>query len=221
MKLQKLGGYAVFAMMFVGSITLAVRTLPLSDLNDPAKVMAAVSAAPAKYYLSTLLYIAGYILFLITIIALHERMQANAPYLTRTMLISMSACTAMAIAESIINLKSIGMIVPTQDLSAFRASWAATQGLHSAGAHICGWACLFLGCAILRTRAFSRILGGLFLLTGILWIPNFVFVQIGFELITPIHKLSFAVASIWIGIALLRQQQPQPASSEMAASWQL
>jgi hypothetical protein len=101
MKLQKLGGYSVFAMIVVGSITLTFRTLPLSDLNDPAKVMAAVAAAPAQFYAFNLLWVADYILFLIAIIALHERMQANAPYLTRTMLISMSACTVVAITESL------------------------------------------------------------------------------------------------------------------------
>jgi hypothetical protein len=107
MKLQTLGGYAAFAMMFVGSITLDIRALPISDLNNPAKVMTAVSAAPAQFYALNLLWIADYILFLITIIALHERMQANAPYLSRTMLISMSACTVMAIIESLVNMKSL------------------------------------------------------------------------------------------------------------------
>ena len=219
MKLQRLGGYALFAsaFMYIAALALVVRIRPLGDWSDPAKMMAALSATPAKFYLLLLVWIAVYFLFLITIIALHERMQANAPYLTRLMLIAMSAATAMAIVELIINLESVAMIIPQQDISAFRACWAVTQGLHGANGHACAWGCLFLGCAILRTNAFSRIPGWLFLLTGILWIPNFFFVQIGFKLLMPIYLSTFGVASVWIGIALLRHQ-PQPASREMAAS---
>jgi hypothetical protein len=220
MKLQRLGGYALFASAFVyiAALALVVRIRPLGDWNDPVKMMAAVSAAPSKFYLSLLLWIASYMLFLIAIIALHERMQANAPNLTRLMLIAMSAATAMAIVELIINLKSVAIIISQQDMSAFRACWAVTQGLHWANGHAFAWTCLFLGCAILRTCAFSRIPGLLFLLTGILWIPNFFFVQIGFGLLTPIYMGLFGVATVWIGIALLWQKQPQPASREMAAS---
>jgi hypothetical protein len=178
----------------------------------------AVSAAPAEFYVRSLLWIACYILTVTMIYALHERMRANAPRLTRAMLIAGSAAVAMAIAESIINLQSVGMIVPTQDLSAFRACWAVTEGLHWAGGHLCGWAFLFLGCAALKTRTFSRILGGLVLLTGVLWIPNIFFVQIGFMLLTPIYLLSCCVSVIWISVVLLRQKQPQPELKEMAAS---
>jgi hypothetical protein len=146
-------------------------------------------------------------------------MQANAPYLTRLMLIAASTSAAMTIAESIINLKSIKMIIPQQDISAFRACWAVNLGLDSAAFHALAWASLFLGCAVLKTRAFSRVLGWLFFLVGILWIPNFFLVQIGFARGSyRIGLLSFCVAIVWIGIALLRQKQSQPSANETAAS---
>lgn len=97
MKLQRLGGYAAIASAFA---YIGIRRL--GDWSDPAKMMPAISAAPAKFYLDTLLWMASIILFLTVIIVLHERMQANAPYLTRLTLIAASTSTAMAIAESII-----------------------------------------------------------------------------------------------------------------------
>jgi hypothetical protein len=214
MKLQKLGGYAVFVSMFASFayVALMLSINPLDDWHDPAKMMAAVSSAHIKFYLLSLLWIAGSILALIVYIALYERMHADAPYLTFLMIAGALTNVAMAIAEAIISLKSVAFIIPQQDISAFRACWVVTQGLHWAFGHICAWVLLLQGCAILKTRAFSQILGGLFLLAGILWIPNFFFVQIGFKLLTPIYLLLACIGSIWIGIALLRLKQPQSAS---------
>lgn len=95
------------------------------------------------------------------------------------------------------------------DILAFRACWAVTQGLHWANGHAAAWTYLFLGCAVLKTRALSRIVGGTSLLTGILWIPNFFFVQMGFQLLTPIYIGLCGISTLWIGIWLLRQKQPQ------------
>ncbi len=220
MKLQKVGGYAAFVALFVyiADVVSVARVRPLGDWSDPAKMMPALSAAHAIFYLTALLWAAAGILFLITFFALHERMQANAPQLTRAMLIAMSAATTIAIAELVINLKSVAMIIPQQDMSAFRACWAVTQGLHWAVGHVSAWAFLFLGCAVLKTRAFSRTLGWLCLITGILWLPNFFLLHIGFALLTPIFGLTGFVAIVWIGIALIRQKQPQAVSKEIAAS---
>lgn len=220
MKLQKLGGYAVFACGFAYTATLALvlSIESFSGWGDPAKMMPALSAATAKFYLMALLWIATNILLLTVIIALHERMQAQAPYLTRLMLIAASTATALAIVEAIVDLNSIAMIISQQDLSAFRACWTVIQGLHTANGHACAWTYLFLGCAVLKTQAFSRIPGWLALLTGILWIPYFFFSAIGFKLLLPIYLSTCGVATIWIGIVLLRDKQPQPVLNEMAAS---
>jgi hypothetical protein len=219
MKLQKLGGYAAIAGVFayISCVVLVGRIQPYGGWNDPAKMMAAISAAPAEFYLFTLLWLITYILLLPIFFAFRERMQADAPHLTHAMLIAMSVATAMAIAESIINLKSVGMVISQKDLSAFRACWAVTQGLHWANGHVLGWSCLLFGCAIIKTRAFSRILGGLFLLTGILWIPNVFLVHLGFTRLTLIYISTSCICAVWLGIALLREKKPQPAPEEMAA----
>jgi hypothetical protein len=215
MKLQRLGGYAAITSICVFIVYIALSILVqkrFGDISGPVKVMAAVSAAPAGYYAFNMLMIVCFILLLIMVFALHERMQANAPHLTRMMLIAASAGTVMVVTEQMILLKSVEIIFPTQDVSAYRACSAIADGLHSMGGHAYGWAALLVGCAILRTSTFSRMLGWLFLLAGILLIPLFVVPQV-----YGISHLLVCVSTVWIGIALLRQQ-PQPALKEMASS---
>ena len=218
MKLQKLGGYAAIASICAYIVCAVYGNLiqPSGFWTDPAKAMAAMSAAPGGFYVSYLLFMVSSILALAMIVALHERMHADAPYLSRMMLIAMSASTAIWITEAIVKIICIGMIVSTQDLSAFRAFRAISIGIHFAGGHAAGWGCLFLGCATLATRSFSRVLGWLFLVTGILWIPTFFLIQIGFRFTIPIFTLMLCVSTIWIGIAMLRQKQLLPAANEMA-----
>lgn len=209
MKLQKLGGYSAIASL-CALIVFAVYSnlIQAPDISsDPANALAVISAAPGKFYVLSLLFIVSSIFGLAMFIALHERMHTDATYLSHMMLIASSTSVAIWITESIVNIKSIGILVPTHDLSAYRAFYTIKEGLHFAGGHLCGWACLFLGCAVLITRSFPRILGWLFLVTGILWIPTFFLVQIGFRLTIPIFSLTLCVAFIWIGIALLRQKQ--------------
>jgi hypothetical protein len=213
MKLQKLGGCAAIAsvcipFVIVFLIAQSVRS-PLN--NDPMKWMAAYSAAPAYFVAIGLLFIIWLILGLITALALYERMQARAPILTRLMLIGASACTVIVTMYSVISIVGMRMIAPTRDVSAFRASLAITTGLQITVGVLSAWNCLFIGCAILKTRSLSRVLGWLYLLTFILWMLHFM----------HSHGMQFVlliIASVWTGIALLRQKQPQPAAKEMAAS---
>jgi hypothetical protein len=100
MKLQRLGGYAAIASVCFTIIYVIVRG-PLADLMDAEKTMAASSAAPAHFVALELLYSIGSILAFIMFLALHERMQANAVYLTHIMLIAASVSIAAAITVSI------------------------------------------------------------------------------------------------------------------------
>jgi hypothetical protein len=220
MKLQRLGGYAAIASICVYTVLIAFASLRLrhfGDLSDPLKAMAARSAAPADFYVINLLLIVGYILWLILTFALHERMQANAPHLTRMALIAATVGTAIAITESMISTRMIEMIVPTKDVSAYRALEAMTAGLSSLEGHAYGWVCLLIGCAVLSTRAFSKIPGWLFLLAGILWIPR-SYVPMGPQFLSLISWLFCFVSIVWFGIVMLRKKQSRPASREMAAS---
>jgi hypothetical protein len=217
MKLQRLGGYAIFAswIAFIAYVKFAsgVFIQPITT-----KTMAALSSARTEFYLCALFFLISYVLFLVPYAALHERMRADAPCLTRLMLIAASTATVIAIAESTILLKCFGMIIIQQDISAFRACLAVGNGLWFAVNHACGWATLFAGCAILKTRAFSRIVGVLSILSGIVWIPSPFVVEIGFSFIGPIIYALSGIGSIWIGIEMIRQKQFQPESKIMAAS---
>jgi hypothetical protein len=180
--------------------------------------MTAISAATVNVCLLNTLWMVCYILLLIAVFALHDRMQTDAPRLTRIMLIAASASAVMGITESIVWTIGGSVVLPMKDVSAYRAYLAVAEGLHFVGGHAFAWTCLFAGCAILSTRAYSRGLGWILLVTGIIWIPNFFLVGIGFGLITPIIDLLCCICGIYLGIALLRQKLPQPASMEMAAS---
>ena len=170
-------------------------------------------AMPTEFYVLNLLPIVYSIIGFVWALALHQRMQANAPYLTRAMLIAFSAFTAMKIAESFIGFESIAVLAPMQDLSAFKAFISVVGGLHNASNHAFGWYVVFLGCAVLRTHAFSLVIGWLFLLEGILLMAERIASMLGL-----ISASASVIAIVWIGIAMLRQKPPQSATSEMAAS---
>ncbi len=213
MKLQRLGGYAALASVcaYLAVIILFIITLDhLGDLTDPAKMMDATSAAPGNLYAGYLLMAASYIFILIMALALHERMQSGAPYLTGLLVIAAAAGTVMQIAETVIFIRQAATIAQTQDVSAWRALTAITDGLHFTAGHLCAWTVLISGCAILRTRSLSRILGWVLFVTGILWLPRFAVPQLGL-----IPALLSCVGGIWTGIALLRGKQPHPVSGKM------
>jgi hypothetical protein len=219
MKLQKLGGYAAIASVCF-SIIYEIVQGPLTDFVDATKGMAALSASPTHVVVLSLPGIIAGILYLVMFLALHERMQADAPYLTRIMLIAASAKLVVSIIGTIgILIGAILIVVPAQDVSAFRALSAVGFGLYIMRYHIHGWACLLLGCAILKTRSFSRILGWLFLLTGIVYMPATIVPQpLQGSLLLVTAALLSVVATVWIGIALLRHKRPQPAAKTMAVS---
>jgi hypothetical protein len=217
MKLQKVGGYAAIGSVCFSIISGILRGL-LADWTDVAKTMAAFSARPTHFVVLYQLSITGSILTFVMFLALHERMHAAAVYLTRIMLIAASASIIVDITSFMV--LSIGgemTIVPAPDVSAFRALLAVGLSLRIVGGHhTYGWACLLLGATVLKTHLFSRILGWLFLFLGVLGILTSLVPQLG--QLTVIAFLMSGVTTVWIGIALLRQKQPQPAVKQMAAA---
>jgi hypothetical protein len=217
MKLQKLGGYAAIACVCSYAAYLVANIIAyqrFGDLQDPAKMMSAALTAPTWIYAIHLLNIACCILAFIFFLALHECMQANAPNLIRISLISMTVCAAVLITYSIAVISGFFIsILPAQDNSAYRAFAAVCWGLGEMGNHAYGWACLLAGSAIIRTRAFSRVPGWIFFMSGILLIPQFIIPKV------PLYgSLLFSISAVWVGIALLRQKRPQTALKEMAAA---
>jgi hypothetical protein len=183
--------------------------------------MAAVSTAPVNFYAVNILHTVHFIFWQILFFSLHERIQNKAPRLTRIALIAASAGTAFIVAGFIIQFAMIRMtsrhIVPVQDFAAYRSMISAiVNGLIFSAFHFYGWAGLLMGWAIVRVRPFSAIPGWLFVVTGIVCILAFMLEAV--PNIGPISHIIASIAAVWIGIALLRQKQPQPALEEMAAS---
>jgi hypothetical protein len=171
-----------------------------------------MSAASGEFYVLAQLWLVYLLLSIFVGVALHERMHTDAPYLSHMMLIAALASAAIEISSTMVSINSIGTIVPAQDLSAFRLYWTIKQGLKHASDFSAAWSFLFAGCAILASRAFSRALGWLAVVTGILWILA-LFIHIGFKQIYSIPiVIMYLTANIWLGIAWLRQKQPIPQS---------
>jgi hypothetical protein len=217
MKLQKLGGYAAIVSVCFFIVYASANIIVFQrfgDLSDPAKMMSAALTARNWIYATNLLNIACCTLAFILFMALHECMQANAPNLMRISLICMFFSAAMWITYSIAVIRGFYFfIVPTQDISAIRPFYAMGFGLTEMGYHTYGWASLLIGCAVLRSHAFSRVIGWLFLLEGILLMAETIAYMLGL-----ISASASVIAIVWIGIAMLRQKPLQPSVKEMAAS---
>ncbi len=217
MKLQRLGGYAAIASVFGVAAYVVFVIMGINiDLSEPAKFMAAVSAAPVSFYALCVLQIIRFTLWQIMFFALHECVRNETPQLARSSLIAASAGTAVLITVAILYFNTIRIILQNrilmQNAAAYRVIDAIAGGLIITTAHIYGWAFLLMGCAILRARAFSAILGWLFAVTGLFGLLAFIYLPL-----TAVFLLMICVVSVWIGIALLRHQ-PQSALKEMAVS---
>ncbi len=208
MKLQKLGGIAAIASLcaFYGYVFIVTHFgLP----TDPVKMMAAYSLTPTYSNVGLLLVAVSYILNLVFGLALYERMHAKAPYLMLITLIASSAATAIGIMEAAVWIEGMGVIAPKQDVSSLRALIAVFSGLHTAAFHTEACSLPFVGWAILKTRAFSRIPGWLSLIAGILLILAFIIPQL-----KPTPWFLACAAVIWLAIEMLLRKQPVPISAE-------
>jgi hypothetical protein len=215
MKLQRLGGYASICSMVVMIIIFFLNFLKakrFGALSDPRQAMVAYSDTRLYDNILNVLLIVVYALCLIFVLALYERMQDNARFLSLLALISASAGTVIKIALAVIGTVSMGIIAQAGDVSAFKTFSAMMAGVNLTGGHLFGWAFLFLGFAAIKTRAFSRALSWLLLINGIVWLPAFMFTA----LIPLVYLVN--IGGVWIGIVLLREKQPVTAARQVAAS---
>jgi hypothetical protein len=209
MKLQRLGGYSAIAYVWIPFCVLFLlfyRYGGHTFNNDPVKYMDEYATVPNLFLAIGLLLIICSILFLITILALHERMQVHAPLLTGLILIAASAVTVILIIYSVITLEGSRMITPTHDVAAYRALLAINAGLMTTQGLLSACTYVFIGCAVLITRSLSGVLGWLYFLAGVLGMLHHMISLI------PIHIVLLAVASVWVGMALLREKHPQSAA---------
>lgn len=214
MKLQKIGGYAsIIGVCAYFVAVLIYNSVGLPD--DPVKAMETYQAAPFQSSMALLFITAAYIIYLVYFLALYECMHADAPYLTWVMLIAFSVAAAFGTLETVVFVSGMDQIAPTRDISAYRTLNAVFLGIHNAGCPAIGWACLLAGWAILKTRAFSSILGWLVVAAGITWLIEFVVPQL--PLGAPATYLTF-VSNILIGISLIRKKPVLSAVEEFAAA---
>jgi hypothetical protein len=212
MKLQRFGGYAAIASVLVAIAYLLLQSQLVKhaggDLSDLSKFRDLVSTAPVSFYAAAVLLVIYTGLLQIMFIALHERIQNKAPQLTLISLIASSAGTAIMVAFGIFYFDNIRIAlqhgVPEKIIEARWTFFANFELFRSAASHFYGWAFLLMGLAILRVRPFSALLGWLFIVTGLLNILGFMHF-----FFNAAGHLCFFVASVWTGIAMLRQKLPQ------------
>jgi hypothetical protein len=209
MKLQKLGGFGSIGSAFILAIFLVIVGLVFprlglvgpSDRMDPIKGIAAESASPITFFLLNLVLILCGIAFVLIILALRERMQANAPNVMRLALIGVSIAFALWLASGLIGIVGMRPIVSAKDASAYRALMGVYFGLVIAGDHAVGWALLLIGWAALKTRALPQILSYLSVLVGIVFILDFAA-----KPLMPVSLFLCILWNVWLGVVLLRSK---------------
>ncbi|GEM_PF-3288096 len=219
MKLQRLGGYAAIAFVLVvvayGLLQSQMAKHTGGGITDPTKFRDLVSTAPAGFYAAAILLMILFSLLLIMFFALYERMQTKAPQLTLISLIASSAGTVIMVAFGIFYFAYIRLALqhgfPEKIVEVSWTFFANGDEFMMAASHFYGWACLLMGCAILRVRPFSALLGWLFVIVGFLNILGFVHF-----FFNAAGHLCLFVAAVWAGIAMLRQKLPQTVMEEMA-----
>ena len=209
MKLQKIGGFGSIGSAFLVAIFLVIVGLVFprlglvgpSDRMDPIKGIAAESASPITFFLLNLDLILCAIAFVLIILALRERMQANAPNVMRLAIIGVSIAYALWLASGLIGIVGMRPIVIAKDPSAYRALIGVWFGLVIAGDHAVGWTLLLIGLAALKTRDLSRILSYLSVLVGIVFILDFAA-----KPLMPVSLFLCILWNVWLGVVLLRSK---------------
>jgi hypothetical protein len=209
MKLQKVGGFGSIGSAFIIAIFLVIVGLVFprlglvgpSDRMDPIKGIAAESASRITFFLLNLVLILCGIAFVLIILALRERMQANAPNVMRLALIGVSIAFALWLASGLIGIVGMRPIVSAKDASAYRALMGVWFGLVLAGDHAVGWALLLIGWAALKIRALPRILSYLSVLVGIVFILDFAA-----KPLMPVSLFLCILWNVWLGVVLLRNK---------------
>jgi hypothetical protein len=225
MKLQKLGGYASIVSVCAIVLSIGITALTATRLGirlfsntpvDPLKIMAAYESAPNAFRASQPFSVIMAIALVLVALALQERMRAKAPTLTRLAVVAGSVAFALMLAGTLISATGMASIAHAKDVSAYRAFTAVQNGISMAGLNAWGWALLFMGCAALQTRALPRILGYICLVCGILAGIGLVLPTVsvpgtaGLVILLATVALN-VIGAIWLGVVLIRKQEPSVA----------
>ena len=226
MKLQKLGGYASIISVCAVVLTVGIAALTLAPRVgqpafsttpvDPLKYMAAYDSSPNAFRVSQPFGVIMAVALVLVALALQERMRSKAPNLTRLAVIAASVAFALTLAGTLIVGAGMPTIAHAKDVSAYRALTAVQNGISLAGLNAWGWALLFMGFAVLRTRALPRVLGYVCLICGILLAIGLVMPTIPLPNIAGLVIVLATVAlniigAIWLGVVLIQKQEPSMA----------
>jgi hypothetical protein len=201
MKLQKLGGYASIILVIILIVNIGILTAIFQgftglEIYDPAKMMAAYNASTIAFRMYYVLGVLTGVLIAFIALVLQERMQASAPQL-------------IAITTEMTGIYRNVILSQISDPPAFRSFLVLHECLAGAAYNALGWGLLFIGCAVLGTRALPQMLGYITLLYGV---AEIVVTVSKIELAIPIGLLLGIIVFAWLGVVLLREHQPNVAA---------
>jgi hypothetical protein len=217
MKMQKIGGWALIAMLSM-TVILSLIIVPitrqyglgnLAARLDPAKVMAAYTGSKALFQTLTLFYLLTSIFYPLIALGVQERMQAKAPNLMRLMVIAASISATFWLASAMITNSGLASIVKAPDVSVYRPLLAIQYSLNMAGVHACSWAILLAGLGALSTGLLPRLLGYFILVCGILGVIEFMLPTVTAPVVISGTGLALEVISmIWLAVILIKKPEP-------------
>jgi len=209
--LQKLGGYA---SLLVGLTFIAILVIDFAVLapqgfvgpgTSPDVVMALVNNSAVPFQLLDVFSVLGSVAFLLSALAVRERLGVSAPNQMNIAVIAAATAGALMLAVSAADFSSTPIIAAANDVSAFRASLAILDGIFTGGIFAWGWTVLLWGWTGLSTKQLPAMLCYMLLLTGILGILSFAITIFGI-LVVVLN----VVWGLWLGSILLRQPSPTP-----------
>lgn len=216
MELQKQGGYASIVLagiIIINIIILALlfRGYTQTEIYDPVKMMESYNINTIAFRVYYVLGIFTGVLVVFIALVLKERMKDSAPQLMTMAVIAASGYFVFAIVAEMSGLFRNIILSEINDPAAFRSFLVLHECFACASFNALGWAFLFIGRAELKTRTFSRILGYIMLVYGIAQIVVTVSI---IQIAIPIALLFGVVVFLWLGIVLLREQQPNLTAQE-------
>ncbi len=210
--LQKMGGIAALYSGAALLVAMVGYLLVLDTLGvaDPVQQVALLVDNQAFLYILTLIaYVLWGIIFVVLVLALHERLKTDSPAMMQiaTAIGLIWACIVIASGQ----VSNLGMdtvvdlyeVDPAQAATAWMAIDSVANGLSSAGGEILGgtWI-LLVSLAGLRAGELSRALNYLGALIGVAGL--FSAVPALFGALVIIFGLGKMVWCIWLGIIMLR-----------------
>jgi len=183
------------------------------EIYDPVKMMDAYNTYTIAFRVYYVLGILTGVLVVFIALVLLERMKAGTPQLMRLAVLGASGYFVFAIIAEMSGIYRNIVLSQIDDPAAFTSFLILHECFASASFNALGWAFLFIGCSALKTHALPRILGYIILVCGI---ANIILTVSIIEISIPFGVLSILIVFAWLGIVLLRQQQPNLTAQETA-----